>query len=526
MQSPVIRLALGVLAATILVLPASPTASPQAGGRAQGPPREDYDIRENRPAVARRDADESPGASSAGKRRGRRVNKESGTVRVLDRPGLRAAAGASPASIRGLLASNARLLGLERRDLASLVLARDYVSSSTGVRHIVFRQVVDGIPVFDSAITVHLNADGTVARVTSNAAPVGTQPAAAALTADQGRAEAALDAGVDPSVAGPASLAWLPVDGALRLAWHVVIPAADGTDLFDTLIDAHSAELLLRRNRVREAEGHGRVLQGPGTAATEPRRPDAMPFGANNTPACPPPVNYAVRSLNAPFRDRATVLSPTGRLEGNNVKVFRGAAGDAAEGVFDGNSWMFDFPFNSPGSAETFLFFAMNYAHDFYYDLGFDESAGNFQVDNFGRGGAPADPIKAKARAFGRNNANYVHAPDGHSPTINMFLWDGIGCWGEDVDADDVPDLDGDYDLDIILHEYHHGVSLRINSAFAGAEAGAIGEGGGDFFAYSVNNNTALAEFSRPGGLRHVNSKGYGDWYCRDNLFCGVHANG
>ena len=33
------------------------------------------------------------------------------------------------------------------------------------------------------------------------------------------------------------------------------------------------------------------------------------------------------------------------------------------------------------------------------------------------------------------------------------------------------PDVDGDYDFDIVLHEYHHGVSLRLSPSFTGVEA-------------------------------------------------------
>jgi hypothetical protein len=96
------------------------------------------------------------------------------------------------------------------------------------------------------------------------------------------------------------------------------------------------------------------------------------------------------------------VLSNSGRLSGNNVHVFRGnTATEGAQGTFDGSRWLFDFPFNSAESAEASLFFALNFAHDFFYDLGFDEAAGNFQVDNFGRGGAGGDPIAAVARAAG-----------------------------------------------------------------------------------------------------------------------------
>ena len=521
-----LRLGVALLAAVLLGMPAAPAAAPQPAVQEA---RADFDIRERRPAVAARaaaDVDHQRGERREGAR-GRRINRETGTVRVLDRPDFSAARTSSSAAIRALLAANAPQFGLERRDLNTLTLVRDYTSRSTGVRHVLFRQEVDRIPVFDSAIGIHILPDGTIARVTSNAAPIDGRTSTPAIAADRARDEAATHAGNTPDHAETPSLAWLPVDGVLRLAWHVEVPGADGSDLFDILIDAQTAELLLRRNRTHQTDGFGRVFQGAGTASIEPRRPDPMPFGADGMLGCPPPVNFAVRGLTSPFRDPATVLASTGHLEGNNVKVFRGSIGQSAEGSFDGQAWLFDFPFNSAGSAETVLFFGMNFAHDFYYDLGFDEAAGNFQVDNFGRGGVGGDPVRAKSRAVGRNNANYVHAPDGKSPTINMFLWDALGgCWGEDVDSDGWIDLDGDYDLDIIIHEYHHGVSLRLNTSFGGPEAGAIGEGGGDFFAYSVNNDTTLAEYSRPGGLRGVNSKGYGDWWCQQMFFCEVHDNG
>jgi len=234
-----------------------------------------------------------------------------------------------------------------------------------------------------------------------------------------------------------------------------------------------------------------------------------------------------LRDLAVPFRDPASVLSNTGRLSGNNVHVFRGdTSTEGALGTFDGSRWQFDFPFNSAESAETALFFALNFAHDFFYDLGFDEAAGNFQIDNFGRGGLGGDPIRAVARAGGRNNAYYQRAPDGSSPVIAMFLWDGWGCWSEDVDLDGVPDIDGDYDSDIVLHEFHHGVSTRLNTSFTGNEANAIGEGGSDFFAYSINGDTTLAEFSYPGGIRAVNGKSYNDWTCLLGFYCQPHDNG
>ena len=101
--------------------------------------------------------------------------------------------------------------------------------------------------------------------------------------------------------------------------------------------------------------------------------------------------------------------------------------------------------------------------------------------------------MKGLARAAGRNNATFQPTPEGTSPIMSMFLWDGIGCWGEDVDGDGSLDIDADYDADVVLHEYHHGVSHRLNTSFTGAEANAMGEGGSDFFAYTVNGDTILA---------------------------------
>jgi subtilase family serine protease len=243
--------------------------------------------------------------------------------------------------------------------------------------------------------------------------------------------------------------------------------------------------------------------------------------------SCPPPLNHELRDLTTQFRDPANVLAHTGHLEGNNTQVLRGSLSTpSATGSFDGSRWLFDFPFNTAGSAEATLFFALNFAHDFFYDLGFDEASGNFQINNFGRGGLGGDSVRAVARAAGRNNATFQPAPEGSSPIISMFLWDAAGCWGADVDGDGSLDLDGDFDLDIILHEFHHGVSHRLNTAFTGFEADAIGEGGSDFFAYSVNGDTTLAEYSRPGGIRAVNDKTYADWFCFFGIICSPHANG
>jgi subtilase family serine protease len=512
------------------------------------PPKPDFDVRSGRAPAA-------PSARAANEMARRRTGRESaaprvhphtGALRVIDAPGVFVSPNATATELSTALGDVTARLGLDDDDLSAVEMVRDYTSASTGLRHVTFAQQLDGLPVFGGVVTLHIATDGSIVRVNSSAARGSGRGRRAAMTADAAVVAAAAD--VSPNTpfapvrldAGNASrarfargrfprdiassLEWFPVDGGVRLAWRVELETVPLSQFYDLLIDATSGELLVRRNRVLDALGSGRVIQSDATHAIDPRRPDPTPIGGG---ACPPPDNHELRDLTAAFRDPATVLFDTGRLSGNNVHVFRGTPGaEGALGTFDGSRWVFDAPFGSAASAESALFFSLNFAHDFFYDLGFDEAAGNFQVNNLGRGGLGGDAISGVARAAGRNNATFLPEPEGTSPVISMFLWDGAGCWSQDVDGDGSEDIDGDYDSDIVYHEFHHGVAFRLNPQFTGPEAGAIGEGGGDFFAYSINGDTSLAEYSHPGGIRTINGKTYASWFCLFGFVCEVHSNG
>jgi extracellular elastinolytic metalloproteinase len=74
------------------------------------------------------------------------------------------------------------------------------------------------------------------------------------------------------------------------------------------------------------------------------------------------------------------------------------------------------------------LFYLNNVVHDILYTHGFTESAGNFQVDNFGNGGSGRDAVAAEAQdGGGTDNANFATPPDGRKPRMQMFLWSGAG---------------------------------------------------------------------------------------------------
>jgi len=56
--------------------------------------------------------------------------------------------------------------------------------------------------------------------------------------------------------------------------------------------------------------------------------------------------------------------------------------------------------------------------HDVWYQYGFDEASGNFQSNNYGRGGTAGDYVQADAQdGGGTNNANFSTPTDGGNGT-------------------------------------------------------------------------------------------------------------
>jgi hypothetical protein len=176
--------------------------------------------------------------------------------------------------------------------------------------------------------------------------------------------------------------------------------------------------------------------------------------------------------------------------------------------------YTFDPPFTDNAATDlemgvVGLFYLTNFAHDYFYELGFDEAAGNFQVDNFGRGGLGGDWVFSDAQdGAGVCNANFVPAPDGVPGRMQMFVWHGeVNC------STSAPARDGSLDGDIVIHEYAHGVSTRLVGGrddvlcVSGTQSGAMGEGWSDYFPGSVYDDPELAEFATfdnliNGGLR------------------------
>ena len=238
------------------------------------------------------------------------------------------------------------------------------------------------------------------------------------------------------------------LDRALVPAWSIEFevgaPGATDSELFSCVIAAHDGAVLFR-HALTEADAFTyRVWADP--ASTFPHDGPQGLGGAPHPTATPdgfvPP--YVAPDLvtleSAPF-SRMDPWLPAGATEttGNNVEAYADLAspdgfgtGDlrattTAAGVFDR---VFD-PTAEPNAsaaqqqaAITQLFYTVNFLHDWFYDSGFDEAAGNAQENNFGRGGVGNDSIKAEGQdSSGTNNANMSTPSDGARPRMQMYLW-------------------------------------------------------------------------------------------------------
>jgi Zn-dependent metalloprotease len=332
-----------------------------------------------------------------------------------------------------------------------------------------------------------------------------------------------------PNVYGDAASSTRPVSselvwnttghgGALRLAWLTDIESS-GDNWWETAVDAQSGAVLDRTSRYAHA--------GPEGTVTREQHPEAT---------------GATRQVTAfTGLDGAWVSGTT--LSGNNANAYQDRDDDdnnneyqpsAADQHFNyavTDAWRTTADVNSLAALDadrdaiiTQLFYYTNVMHDWLYGHGFDEASGNFQVNNFGRGGSGNDPVLAEAQDgwdFGcvddkgtvttsddedircLNNANFGTPGDGSSPRMQMYMW-----------APGRPYRDGDVDGDVIAHEYGHGVSSRLVGGGTlgyngGDQRGALGEGWSDVVSYLKWGDAVVGEYVTGNSTTGIRSVAY-----------------
>lgn len=300
-----------------------------------------------------------------------------------------------------------------------------------------------------------------------------------------------------PGVVGPARArrVWFPVGDWLVPAWETELAVRDGHKVagYRHVFAADDGRLLLRAGLTDDAafsyrvwadpDGERRFLDGPQGDYTP--HPTGAPDGFD--PAFVAPALVTVDGLNA----AGDPWLPDGATEtrGNNVDAYADSsfpdgfsAGDVrasvtAPGVFDRSYDVHAQPNASDDqrmAAVTTLFYVTNWLHDYFYDSGFTEAAGNAQQSNLGRGGVGGDPLHAEGQdASGTDNANMFTPGDGASPVMQMFLFSA---------PPGGPRRDGTIDSGIISHEWGHYLHHRLVDC-GSAECASMSEGWGDFIA-------------------------------------------
>jgi len=345
------------------------------------------------------------------------------------------------------LRSRRTAMGFEAGDLEDIAVTDRYRSVRTGLTHLYLRQRIAGIEVEGAEISLAVDARGRLVSV-GDRFERGLQRRVATrrtrLTAVDAVLAASLhlglapDAPLDPldelsgdaevfrfSAAGvsrdeiPVKLVYIVVDDSVRLAWNVVVRTPDGRHWWNLHVDAVDGRVLQQNDWI--AHDTYNIFppplvspdEGPQSIETNPADATASPFGWHDTNGVAGAEFTDTRGNNV-FAQEDIDLDDSGGLRPD------GAAGLDFGAPFDATLQ----PGNLIDASVTNLFYWNNIIHDVLYQYGFNEPAGNFQSNNYGKGGVGGDPVQADSQdGSGINNAQFGTPPDGTDPRMEMFRW-------------------------------------------------------------------------------------------------------
>ena len=317
------------------------------------------------------------------------------------------------ASQEAVLRSSLKQHAVPEAVLQGAYLSRQW-SSRNGVTHLIFRQKVDGIEVENASWVVNLDRQGGVLNSGGQLFARGSRTApsesrllqavnSAARAVRPGLARTWTPAAPRPTSRGTfrmaapnfgddleAHRAWWGSRGELHPAWAVSVVEANRVSRHTVWIDADT--LMTLENRART------WYDGPAALVFDHGTPTPNPQPGTLLTAAPPfvsrtlqPVPPSWGSGNSTAGNNTVVgPDPNGALPYDAQPTVAGAQGlafDLLLGPSAPNPLLF------ANAADVDAFYWVNQAHDWFYEIGFDEAAGNYQQDNFGKGGIPGDPM-------------------------------------------------------------------------------------------------------------------------------------
>ncbi len=377
-------------------------------------------------------------------------------------------------------------------DITDYQITSFHTSARSGITHYYLQQTHNGIPVYNAVMGVHVK-EGELFKMDNQflrniESKINTdQPTLDARTAiarvaqtmnyDQSELprleemksasrsqEQIFTKGSISQVDIPVQLMYQSMeDGTLRLCWDMSIAEKEDADWWSMRVDAKTGEILHQHNwtvycnfdvdECAEA-GHVHHYAPKSKVEEEEEEGEVSFFQPDSYRVYPDPVESPIHGGRQLIVNPADpVASPFGWHDtngsagaeytitrGNNVHAQEDANGNNGTGFSPNGTASLDFDFTldlnaNPNSDParsagiTNLFYWNNLVHDVWYQYGFDEASGNFQQNNYGRGGAGGDYVLADAQdGGGTNNANFSSPADGSNGRMQMFLWTGASA--------------------------------------------------------------------------------------------------
>lgn len=377
----------------------------------------------------------------------------------------------SSGSVKAFCTSHLTDLGIQRTDLLDIRQVSEMSSLKNGVKHVVFQQFVQEIPVIDGRATVTFNNEQVV-RVSKGFKSLPTHVVSdkklnedlalgVALAHLNIEAQAILphkqsfeksgfifEKGQLSRVDIPVRLVYVIVGDELHLAWELSIYPLAQNHWWSMRIDATNGTVISQIDWMQSC------------SFGEENCTDPVHYEGHQSRLVPPPppgadqyMVYALPTISPNDGNRSLVINPsdptyspfgwhdTNGITGDEYTITRGNNVYASDDINDDDvagyspdgtsSLNFNFMYDSLQGVEgnldaviTNLFYANNMMHDIWAYYGFDEVSGNFQATNYTGLGQGDDYVNADAQdGSGSNNANFATPPDGSNPRMQMYLW-------------------------------------------------------------------------------------------------------
>ncbi|NDC31660.1 MAG: T9SS C-terminal target domain-containing protein [Bacteroidetes bacterium] len=369
---------------------------------------------------------------------------------------------------------------LKMIDISNFSINSQYTESKTGITHVYLRQTIENIEIYNSSTSLHFDKNGNLFhfnnafikdaqnKVSKSNISVDANKAAQLVASSLGinlnqslqLSKTAPNEFVlnDPTASSQpikTKLYYFFTNNKLVPVWNVEIMDDENNDWWNKRVDANTGIVIDKNNWVTKCDVK-QIYHSNEMAAPIFNFEETVQGSTLNKTAAKATYNILPQPLESPkFGSRQIIdesvvnlsASPYGWhdtdgvdgadftiTKGNNVWAKDDTTGRntmTGSSPNGGDSLVFDFPydinsrpFENLKAGIVNLFYWNNVMHDIMYNYGFDETAGNFQNNNYNKDGLGNDFVFADAQdGSGTGNANFATPNDGQNGRMQMYLW-------------------------------------------------------------------------------------------------------